>query len=88
MLNANLNATVLVIKEHHTLSKKSNDDAKLDAELEAALERILSAESIDDQVDREIRRYWNDRVKSGPNKSLMRRVRLAVMRSTGEDDLK
>lgn len=55
-------------------------EQKDDAELEAALDRIASAESIDDQVEREIRRYWNDRVNAEPDNNLLRRLRLAVVR--------
>lgn len=48
--------------------------------IDPALDRIVSAEDVDDQVEREIRRYWNDRVNASQNKGLVKRLRLLIMR--------
>ena len=44
-----------LLEEH-----EKNEDS-----IDLALDRITEADDVDDQVEREIRRYWNDRVKTG-----------------------
>lgn len=60
---------------HSEIPENNND------ELETALTRISAADSdgIDDQVNREILRYWNDRVRSaGDNADEVRRIRCEI----------
>lgn len=55
--------------------QEKNEDS-----IDPAIDRIASAEDVDDQVEREIRRYWNDRANASQNKGLVRRLRLLIMR--------
>lgn len=60
-----------LLEEH-----EKNEDS-----IDLALDRITEADDVDDQVEREIRRYWNDRLKTGrKDKSRLRRLRLAILR--------
>ena len=68
----------LLITEFQALLEEheKNEDS-----IDLALDRITEADDVDDQVEREIRRYWNDRVKTGRKyKSRLRRLRLAILR--------
>lgn len=67
----------LLSAECHALleEQEKNEDC-----IEPALDRIAEAEDVDDQVEREIRRYWNDRVNASQNKGLVKRLRLLIMR--------
>lgn len=68
----------LLITEFQALLEEheKNEDS-----IDLALDRITEADDVDDQVEREIRRYWNDRVKTGrKDKSRLRRLRLAILR--------
>ena len=55
--------------------QEKNDDG-----IDPALDRIASAYDVDNQVERKIRRYWNDRVRSGQDKGLLKRLRLLIVR--------
>lgn len=67
----------LLRAECHALleEQEKNEDC-----IDPALDRIASADDVDDQVEREIRRYWNDRVNASQNKGLVKRLRLLIMR--------
>lgn len=58
------------------------DDNELEVWLDAALDRISTAadDDIDDQVNREIIRYWNERVGQavGEDAAVARRIRAAI----------
>lgn len=60
-----------------------NGAPKIDEDLTQSLDRICAAtsESIDDQVNREIIRYWNDRVRESGGIDQVRKTRQAVMGS-------
>jgi len=67
----------LLRAECHALleEQEKNEDA-----IESVLDRIAEAEDVDDQVEREIRRYWNNRVNVAKNKGLVKRLRLLIVR--------
>lgn len=56
---------------------------EIDEDLTQSLDRICAAtsENIDDQVNREIIRYWNDRVRESGGIDQVRKTRQAVMGS-------
>jgi hypothetical protein len=58
-------------------NNNNNDD--WEAWLQAALKRISTAEDVDNQVNREIVRYWHDRVRNaGDNADELRRIRAEI----------
>ena len=60
------------------LSKDLEEET--DDELSSALDRISNADSVDTQVDREIWRYWNDRVSSAKiSKPLIIQLRTKII---------
>lgn len=57
----------------------------MDDELDAAIERITKAkpDELDDQIEKEIIRFWNAKVTAEPDakKGFLRRVRTRIARS-------
>ena len=62
-----------------------NPENKSEVELDTALDRISIADEADVQVDREIWRYWNDRVsKELLDKQPLRRLRSTIISTLSE----
>lgn len=57
----------------------------MDDELDAAINRISKAkpDELDDQIEKEITRFWNAKVASAPEaeKGFLRRVRTRIVRT-------
>lgn len=64
------------------------DSNNVDEEISKAIDRICSAATndISNQVDREIMRYWNDRVRRSGGNKYLRKIRADVFRSLGADN--
>ena len=58
---------------------KEQVEIEIKRSTESALDRISMANNVDEQVEKEIRRYWNERVIHGGNKILLRRLRLNIV---------
>ena len=58
-------------------------DDRSDEDDDLALERITKSENIEDQVDREILRYWNNRVanEKGSAQKIVKRFRLSIYKA-------
>lgn len=63
------------------------DSKNVDEELSKAIDRICNAatDDISNQVDRELVRYWNDRIRRSGGNKYLRKIRMEVFRNLGAD---